>query len=117
MLPPANRLRKEKEIKRALASRNGRKGGQLMCKTAENGLNTARFCFIVSKRVSNKAVIRNKLKRRLRAVVGANLARVRPGVDCAMIAYPGLEAKSYQELAMLAEKLLRLSGIISNQQL
>jgi ribonuclease P protein component len=115
MLPPANRLRKEKEIKRALASRNGRKSGQLMCKTAENGLNTARFCFIVSKRVSNKAVVRNKLKRRLRAAVGVVLARVRAGVDCVMIAYPGLETKEYQELAMLVEKLLKLSGIISNQ--
>lgn len=88
-----------------------------MCKTAENGLNTARFCFIVSKRVSNKAVVRNKLKRRLREVVGANLARTRPGFDCVMIAYPGLETKEYPELAALVEKLLKLSGIISNQQL
>jgi len=114
MLPPANRLRKEKEIKRALASRNGVKNGMLACKTAKNGLDTARFCFIVSKRVSNKAVVRNTLKRRLRAAVAKLLFFVKPGVDCVIIAYPGAETKRYEDLAMMVEKILAKSNILKS---
>jgi len=112
MLPPANRLKKEKEIKRALASRSGCKIGPLACKTAKNGLKTARFCFVVSKRVSSKAVIRNELKRRLRAAVMARLSRANPGADCVLIAYPGLETKKYDDLAIAVEKILNKSGVL-----
>jgi len=111
MLPPANRLRKEKEIKRALASRNGCKIGLLACKTAKNGLITARFCFIVSKQISNKAVIRNKLKRRLREAVAASFLCINSGFDCVLIAYPGLEKKEYKELATIVKNILGKQGV------
>jgi ribonuclease P protein component len=114
MLPPANRLRKEKEIKRALASRNARKNGPLACKTAANDLAAARFCFVVSKRISNKAAVRNKLKRRLRAAVAALLDQARPGVDCVLIAHSGLEAKTYAEIALIVKKVLMMAGILDN---
>ena len=114
MLPPANRLRKEKVIKRALAGRSGCKVGLLACKTAKNGLKTARFCFIVSKRISNKAVDRNKLKRRLRAAVMAQLSRVNPGVDCVLVAYPGLETRGYGDLTLAVEKILNKSGVLKS---
>jgi len=84
----------------------------LVCKTAKNGLKTVRFCFIVSKRISNKAVIRNKLKRQLREAVMAQLARANPGADCVLIAYSGLETKKYGDLAMAVEKLLNKSGVL-----
>jgi ribonuclease P protein component len=112
MLPPANRLRKETEIKRALASPIRRKSGLLACKTAANNLAAGRFCFIVSKKVSNKAVVRNKLKRRLRAATAGLLDRIKPGFDCVLIAFPGLETKDYSEIAATLQKVLAMAGII-----
>jgi len=117
MLPPANRLRKEKEIKRVLASKKSCKSGLLICKTAPNGFTTARFCFVVSKRISNKAVVRNLLKRRLRAAVMGLLPRVGQNSDYVLIACPGLENKDYRELAITVEKLLLMLGVLSNLKL
>jgi len=110
MLPPANRLRKEKEIKRVLAGRIGYKGGMLVCKTALNGLNTARFCFIVSKRISNKAVIRNRLKRQMREIVRSILPDIAIGFDYVLIACPGLEKKDYNGLLLAVKK--GLDGLV-----
>jgi ribonuclease P protein component len=112
MLPSANRLRRETEIKRVLAGKFSHKTGLLVCKTAANKMAAARFCFVVSKRVSNKAAIRNKLKRRLRAAVAANLARILPGFDCVLIAYPGLESREYQEIAAMVKRALLMSSIL-----
>ncbi|UMX48460.1 MAG: ribonuclease P protein component [Candidatus Nealsonbacteria bacterium DGGOD1a] len=117
MLPPANRLRKEKEIKRALASPKSRRFGLLVCKTAANDSAVARFCFVVSKRVSKNATARNKLKRRLRAAAAAILKNVLPGFDCVIIANPGANKKEYRELAAGVEKLLAMSGVLSNLKL
>ncbi len=106
MLPPANRLRKEKEIKRVLAGKKSCKSGLLICKTAPNGLETARFCFVVSKRISNKAVVRNQLKRRLRQAVAELLPRVAAGNDYVFIACPRLELKEFDGLRQDVKKVL-----------
>jgi len=116
MLPPAYRLKKEKEIKRVLASKKSYRGGLLICKTAPNGFTTARFCFVVSKRISNKAVVRNKLKRRLRHLVMGSLPRIRQNFDCALIACPGLQLKTFDELRCIMEKSLVCSGMIESRQ-
>ena len=112
MLPPANRLRKEKEIKRVLAGKKSCKSGLLICKTAPNGLEAARFCFVVSKRISNKAVVRNKLKRRLRRIVAGLLPRVRVS-DYVFVACPGLELKEFNGLRDNVGKVLIDLGVIN----
>lgn len=113
MLPLAHRLKKEKEIRRALAGKTRAGSDLLVCRAARNDLGAARFCFAVSKKVSNKAVVRNRLKRRLRAIIARRLARV-ACVDCVLIARPGLETKSYQEVAASVDKILRRAGILEN---
>lgn len=58
-----------------------------------------RIGYTVSKKVGG-AVVRNRVRRRLRALV-ASLApeRLRPGFDYVLIARPGAELRSYQDLA------------------
>ena len=59
----------------------------------------ARFGFTVSKKIGS-AVVRNRVRRRLRALVAAlDPAQVRPGFDYVLIARPGAEQRSYQDLA------------------
>jgi ribonuclease P protein component len=106
MLSPANRLRKTKEIERVFAGRNYCRSGLLTCKTGLNNLNTVRFCFVVSKRVSNNAVVRNKLKRRLREIVRSFLPRIKNNQDYILIASPGLEVNDFNELRLVVEKVL-----------
>ena len=48
--------------------------------------NPSRFGIIVSKKVSKKAVLRNRVKRVLREVIRKNLKKIKPGSDILIIA-------------------------------
>ncbi len=57
-----------------------------------------RFGFTVSKKVGG-AVLRNRVRRRLRALVAAlDPGRVRQNFDYVLIARPGAEQRSYRDL-------------------
>jgi ribonuclease P protein component len=112
MLPLANRLKKKKDIDRVFANRKSSKSGPLICKAALNDLNVVRFCFVVSKRISNKAVVRNRLKRRLRDAAAKLLSRAKKDRDCVLIACPGLETKEFGELCLLMERVLFSAGVL-----
>jgi ribonuclease P protein component len=63
----------------------------------------ARFGFIVSKQVGS-AVVRNTVRRRLKAVCAEALPSVRPGVDVVIRALPGA---ADVEFGMLRDEVLR----------
>jgi ribonuclease P protein component len=71
---------------------------------AEQG--AARFGFTVSRKVGG-AVVRNRIRRRLRALVATlNPVLVRPGCDYVLIARPGAAERSYAELKVDLEEAL-----------
>lgn len=76
----------------------------LVIRYLRNGLDHSRFGFMVSKRIGN-AVIRNKVKRRLREAV--RLTPVKAGWDAVFIARRGTESAGYHELKQAAGNLLR----------
>lgn len=81
----------------------------LVIRFLPNGLDRSRFGFLTSKRIGN-AVVRNKVKRRLREAV--RQARVRVGWDAVFIARTGVEKAGYQELKQAADNLLRRSKLV-----
>lgn len=81
----------------------------LVIRFLANGLNQSRFGFVISKRIGN-AVVRNKVKRRLREAV--RMSRVRTGWDAVFIARKGSAGATYQELKQAAAGLLRHSKLI-----
>lgn len=112
MLPSKNRLRKRKDIDRVFLGKKSVKNGALVCRVILNNGDNPRFCFIVSKRISNKAVVRNKLKRRLRSIVAKFLPQIKVNYDCVFIACPGLELVDFRCLVSIVERvLLSLGGI------
>jgi ribonuclease P protein component len=68
MLPQASRLKKNNDFVRILGLNNKSKFGPLLVFT-DDGAEPARFGFVVSKKISKKAVERNHLKRVLAEVV------------------------------------------------
>ncbi len=80
----------------------------LVIRYLENGLDHSRFAFVVSRRIGN-AVVRNRVKRRLRETVRER--PLRGGWDAVFIARRGIERASFQEVARAAWSLLRRSRI------
>lgn len=116
MLPKTNRLQKKKDIERVFKKGQGVKEDFLILKTVKNNLNKIRFGFSISLKVSKRANVRNKIKRRLRELVKARLKTTKPGRDNLLIAAPGLEKKDFWELEETINKLFKKAKITKDKK-
>lgn len=112
MLPSKNRLKKNKEIKRVFDKGKKFQRGLLILKTINNSLEQSRFAFIASRRLSKKAVVRNRAKRQLREIIGLKLKEIRTGKDIVIIASSGFDAKDFRGSKEDLEKLLLEAKLI-----
>ena len=75
----------------------------LKCVKLEN--NEQRFGITVSKKISKKAVIRNRLKRQIREIIKTELKNIQTGVHCTIVTQPTIIKLSYKEIE---KKLLQV---------
>jgi ribonuclease P protein component len=103
MLKKNNRLLKKKDFDAVW--QKGRSGyDQLLgLKSLANGLAENRFGIMVGLKVSKKAVERNKIKRRLRAIIRAEAVNLAKGFDVVITVLP---AAKKAEFAVLQASLL-----------
>jgi len=114
MLPRTNRLQKTKDIKKVFKRGKEVKEDLLILRTVKNNLDNSRFGFIVSQKVSKRASLRNKVKRRLRDLVKGKLKKIKTGKDYLLIALPGLETKSFKDIKEAVDKLFEKAKIIEH---
>jgi ribonuclease P protein component len=69
--------------------------------------------FVVSKRVSLKAVVRNTVRRRLREIVRSLLPQLAPGHDLVLSARPAAAMATFEELDAAVRDLLTRAKILS----
>ena len=86
--------------------------GLLVLRLASNDLDHSRFCFVAGKRVGN-AVVRNRVKRRLREVV--RNTDFQPGWDAIIMARRGAGGADYAQLERAAHNLMRRSGLTASE--
>ncbi len=98
MLPLKNRLKKKKDFERIFNQGKSFKHDCLVLRILENDLGYNRFGFVVSKKVSKKAVVRNRIKRMLREIVRQGDVKIKEGFDIVVIALIGIENKKFQEI-------------------
>ena len=110
MLPKINRIRKKRDFeaifKRGQGGTRSFRGSFLSFKAVKNNLELARFGFVVSKKVSKKATVRNKIKRRLCVAVEGQIGNIKTGTDNLFIALPGIEKKEFFEIKETVKKCL-----------
>ena len=108
MLPPRHRLRSGGDF--ATAVRGPRSGGRLIVlhatRTDVRAGQPPRVGFVVSKAVGT-AVVRNRVKRRLRALVASRLDLVPPGVDVVVRARPDSAGATSGQLGVELDRGLR----------
>ena len=112
MLPKANRLTKKTDFDLVFKKGESLKNDSLIFKILNNHLTGPRFGFVVSKKVSNKATVSNKIKRRLRKAVLDNLKSVKKSVDVVVVTLPGIEKKEFLEIKNAVSKTLQKLKLI-----
>ena len=75
-------------------------------------MKVSRFGFVVSKKIAKKSTIRNKIKRRLREIIGRGLPEIKKGIDGVFISKTGLEKKGFQQLEETVSIILAKAGIL-----
>ena len=82
---------------------------RVVVKTVTNEIDITRYGFVVSRRVGN-AVVRNRVKRRLREILRD--ATLKPGWDIVIIARTPAAQADYHELENSVHETLHRAGII-----
>ena len=77
----------------------------LVMRALANNLAYSRFGLVVSKRTGH-AVVRNRVKRRMREVLRARIARVPPGWDLVLIARAPIVGASFRRIGEALDRLL-----------
>jgi len=113
MLPKINRLTKKKDFEGVFKKGEKIRGDFLILKLKENNLKESRFGFIISQKISKKAVLRNKIRRRLSEMVKIRFKKIRKGIDMVFVACPGLERKNFREMEEILDKVFKKAGIIN----
>jgi ribonuclease P protein component len=102
MLPKINRIKKKKDFesifKRTQGMSQSFKNSLFILKTAKNNLGLNRFGFVVSLKVSKKATIRNKIRRRLGEAIKSQADKIKPNTDIIIVALAGIEKKDFSEI-------------------
>lgn len=100
-----NRLKKKKDFETVFKKGKAVRGNFLFGKYYKNDLGIPRIAFVVSLKVSKKAVIRNRIRRIISEVVSKNLSKVQPS-DIIMIADKKILTASKDEIASDTEKII-----------
>ena len=113
MLAKENRLKKKKDFEKLFKGGRSFREKFLVLKVNKNNLDSVRFGFIVSKKVSKKAVTRNKIKRQLREIIRKEIDNYQKGFDIAVIALPGIISKDFKEISQALEFALKKIKILN----
>jgi ribonuclease P protein component len=100
MLPKKNRLTKKKDFEAVFNNGQSVKNGFLLIKilTVPSTSKDSRFGFVVSKKISAKATVRNTIKRVLRVAAASLLKNLTKKVDVVIIVLPGVKKDQFPEL-------------------
>ncbi|MCK9577927.1 ribonuclease P protein component [bacterium] len=112
MLPLKNRLKKKKDFENVFTEGKTAKSRYFFLKTLKTNSIDSRIGFIVSKKVSKKAVERNRVKRLFREAVRLDIARIKPGYDLVFIVLNSVKEKELTEIKKEVEFILGKYGLL-----
>ncbi|MBU0546827.1 MAG: ribonuclease P protein component [Patescibacteria group bacterium] len=113
MLNKSHRLKKNNDIVKVL--KEGKKFIEsfLIIKTLPNNLEETRFAFIISKKFSKKAVVRNRIRRQISEGIKDNLETIKKGIDVVILSIPGVQERDTEEVRKTVKKLLDKANLIT----
>ena len=112
MLARENRLRSAADITRVYKRGvYGGSGGALSVKAVKSGRPATRVVVVVAKKVSKRAVVRNRIRRRLIEHIRSRFETVVPGWDIVLSVHTDISELSASDLADHVAKALTRAGV------
>lgn len=111
MLAKKYRLSTNKDIQHVLKRGEIYFSPFLNLKILKNNLKNSRFCIIISTSISKKAVIRNRAKRQLRAIISKNITNINQNYDFVILTKPAITVTAFKDIEKTFEFLLKKTGI------
>ncbi len=112
MLKKEFRLRKQKDFENVFNRGVYFSEKFLILKAVENNLPFSRFGFVVSKKISKKAVERNRVKRLMSESIRLFQKKIKPGFDVVFVSRAGIVGKSLEEVKEPMGNLLKKLGLL-----
>jgi len=126
MLPKANRLRKNKDFIKVYEQGIRRNGADLVLRALRypeekretdktellKSAKPVRVGISIGKKVSKQAVVRNRLKRQIRAAMLQLLPRIEPGWDLAIVVKTTARRCNYHQILQQLEQLLAKAEVL-----
>ena len=112
MLPSLNRLRHDKDFQNCFSKGKAFYNEDFMLKTVHNQLGLNRFGIIVANKISKKAVVRNKIRRRIRESLRRLLPQMKGDYDCILLTKRNISSVKYSDVGFSLELLLKKAHIL-----
>ncbi len=112
MLSKQYRLTKNKDFERVAKIGQSVYTKELGIKWTKSNLSHSRFGIVVSLKIAKKAVVRNKIKRRIRAILFGYLKTIKPRYDIMILTKPGVINLDFWQLKKKIETLLSRAQLI-----
>lgn len=107
MLPKGNRVRKTREFERVFSSRLSVFGSFARISYTTGAANQTRCAVVVSTKVSKKAVVRNKIRRRVRSIIKRLLPTLTPPKDIVITCLVNSSSVPFKDFEIDIEKSLQ----------
>lgn len=107
MLKKEFRIRKQKDFENVFKKGIYFSNKFLTLKVVKNNLFFSRFGFVVSKKISKKAIERNRIKRLMSEFIRLSQKEIKPDLDIIFITKPEIRGKKFKEIKEFMEKLLK----------
>jgi ribonuclease P protein component len=112
MLAPANRLRSAADIARVYKRGvYGGSGGVLSVKAVKSGRAETRLVVVVAKKISKRAVVRNRIRRRLAEELRLGLATVSAGYDIVVSVHSDISEMPAPDIRAHLDQALTRAGV------
>jgi ribonuclease P protein component len=112
LLPKINRITKKRDFDVIFKKGAGFKEGSLLLKITAGASDKSRFAFIIGKKVSGKATLRNKIRRQLRKLTADSMGDIKKKIDAVFVVLPGFKDEDFLGLKNKFEKLFKKAKII-----
>lgn len=107
-------LSKQKDFEQVAKKGSSFFTSELGIKIIKNNLEKNRYGIVVNLKVDKRAIVRNKIRRCIRAIIRLDNQKLKQGFDVMILTRESIKDLSYQEIKIKIEELFRKAKLLKN---